>query len=386
MPEKSVAILFEPEGTWSLSAIEGIAEYARRHTRWRLLCAPRDRHGRLGIPPGWSGHGILTRLLTNEDRKRCLSSGLPTVDLEAIVESRYHRKLARVKTNNEVRARFVVDHLADLNLRQFVCFNPPHREYSQERLQVVQKVFRQSGFECRFFWKENEAAWHRLNWEEQQDFIRNWISELPTRTGIVTPDGRQGRLLSEWCYFLGIRIPDDLAIITCDDDGLLCSISSPPLSGVVLASRQHGYAAAELLNKMMEGEPAPSEPVLIEPLHVMTRQSTDLLTVGNEEIVRAIRYIRENACAGIQVCDVTKHLQVSRRWLEKQFHATVGHTMGHEIRKSRFDRAMSQLATTELSVEEIAVMCGFSTGARLCRSFRNSFGETPLDYRRRSRP
>ncbi len=386
MTERAVAILFDTVGTWSLSAIEGIADYIRRHARWRLLCAPTDQNGRIGIPQGWQGDGILTRLLTIEDRDRCLSYGVPVVDLEAIVEGKYFRRLARVRTNNEVRATLLVEHLRGLNLKHFACFNPPHHEYSQARFLATQAKFKEYRCSCNLFWKGTAQAWHRLNWKRQQEHIKNWISSLPSGTGVVAPDGRQGRLLCECCHFLDVRIPDDLVVITCDDDGLLNSISTPPISGVVLASRQHGYAAAELLDRMMDGEPAPKQPVSIDPLHIVTRQSTDILTLPNPDIVRAIRYIRENASEGIRVSDVANQLSVSRRWLEKQFLEVVGHTIGYEIRKARFERAKAQLEGTDLSVEQIAAMCGFSTGARLCRSFRQHFGETPLEYRRRSRP
>lgn len=386
MTERAVAILFDTVGTWSLSAIEGIADYIRRHARWRMLCAPTDRTGRVGIPQGWQGDGILTRLLTKEDRQRCLSYGVPVVDLETIVDGKYDRRLAQVQTNNEVRATLIVDHLRALKLKHFACFNPPHHEYSLKRLVATQLKFKESGASCSVFWKGSAQAWHRLNWKKQQEHIKNWIHSLRPGTGVVAPDGRQGRLLCEWCHFLGVNIPDEIAVITCDDDGLLNAISTPPISGVVLASRQHGYAAAELLDRMMNGEPAPKQPVLIDPLHIITRQSTDILTLPDTDVVRAIRYVREHACEGIRVSDVANQLSVSRRWLEKRFLEVVGHTVGYEIRKARFERAKSQLEGTELSVEHIAGICGFTTGARLCRSFRKHFGETPLDYRRRSRP
>ncbi|MFI4874044.1 MAG: substrate-binding domain-containing protein [Blastopirellula sp. JB062] len=384
--DRLVAILFDPEGTWSLKAIEGIAEYARRQGRWRLLCAPRNRGGRIELPPGWRGHGILTRFLTKEFRKECLAYGIPVVDLEAIVKGRYVDRLATVATNNQSRAKMVVEHLQSLHLEHFACFNPPHPEYSQERVKLIKALLQEQRIGCDLFWKRSAQVWYDLDWEEQQNHIQAWIKTLRPHTGVVTPDGRQGRLLSEWCYFLGIRIPDDLAVVTCDDDDLLSSISSPPLSGVALASKRHGYAAAELLEEMMNGNPAPKEPILIDPLHVVTRQSTDFLTQDNPVIVRAIRYIRENACVGIRVIDVVKHLAVSRRSLEQQFQAAVGHSLGQEIRKSRFEKALWQLSNTDMSVEEIAVSCGFSTGAHLCRSFQQNFGESPLAYRKRSRP
>ncbi len=381
--ERSVAILFDPEGTWSLAAIEGIAEYATRHGGWRLLCAPRDAQGRLQLPPGWRGDGILSRFLSHQARRQHLSYKIPIVDLETITFGTYNQLIANVVTDDEARAELIVKHLLSLERDKIACFNPPHPQYSQKRFEQVQEHLQQAGQECDLFWKYQDRVWFRYDWETQQNLIKTWLMKLPANTAIFTADGRQGRLVTEWCHFLKIRVPDDIAVLTGDDDGLLSSISSPPLSGVVLASKQHGFEAAALLDQMMDGAAAPKQPIRIKPLHISVRQSTDILNYDRPEIVQAIRFIRQNASLGINVSDVLNHIPISRRSLEQQFLETIGHTLGHEIRKVRFEKAQTQLANTDMTIEQIAASCGYSSASQLCRMFQKMLGETPLSYRKR---
>ncbi|QDS86928.1 Xylose operon regulatory protein [Rosistilla ulvae] len=381
--ERSVAILFDPEGTWSLAAIEGIAEYAKRHGGWRLLCAPRDAQGKLQLPPGWRGDGILSRFLSLQARRQHLSYKIPIVDLETITPGTYNPLIANVVTDDEARADLIVKHLLSLERDKLACFNPPHPQYSQKRFEQVQKKLREARQTCELFWKYRDKTWFKHDWETQQDLIKTWLTKLPPKTGVFAADGRQGRLITEWCHFLKISVPDDVAVLTGDDDGLLSSISSPPLSGIVLAAKQHGFEAAAMLDQMMDGADAPREPIRIKPLHVAVRQSTDILKYESPEIVQAIRFIRQNASLGINVSDVLNHIPISRRSLEQQFLETIGHTLGHEIRKVRFEQAQTQLANTDMTIEQIAASCGYSSASQLCRSFQKTLGETPLSYRKR---
>ena len=51
----------------------------------------------------------------------------------------------------------------------------------------------------------------------------------------------------------------------------------------------------------------------------------------------------------------------------------------------RLGKASELLLTTELSVTEIALACGFSGTSYFSESFRKLFGQTPLEYRRKKR-
>ncbi|QDS92429.1 Xylose operon regulatory protein [Roseimaritima multifibrata] len=382
--ERSVAILFDPEGSWSLAAIEGIAEYAKRHGGWRLLCAPRDSNGKLQLPPGWRGDGIISRFLSHQSRRQHLAYKIPIVDLETLTPGTYNPLIANVVTDDEARADLIVEHLLSLERDKLACFNPPHPQYSQHRVAKVQAKLQQAGHECDLFWKFQDKVWFKHDWESQQNLIRKWLLKLPANTGLFTADGRQGRLVTEWCHFLNLRVPEDLAVLTGDDDALLSAISSPPLSGIVLAAKQHGFEAAALLDQMLDGAAAPRQPIRIQPLHVAVRQSTDILKYDRPEVVQAIRFIRENASRGINVSDVLNQIPISRRSLEQLFLQTIGHTLGHEIRRVRFEKAKTQLANTDMTLERIAASCGYSSASQLCRRFQKMLGETPLSYRKRN--
>lgn len=383
--ERSIAVLWGPEGTWSIDAIQGVAEFAKLHGNWRMLFAPRDQQLRLRPPRGWKGDGILARLHTRQDRVRCLKYGIPVVDLETIVNTPYHRRLGNVITNDEVRCQIILAHFQHLQVKHIVCFNPPHLDYSGVRFQVFQNLARMAGYACPLFWSGSSRCWWQLKWAGQQALIKRWLKQLPRGTGIFTADGRQGCFLAEWCQFLDISIPDDIAIVTGDDDSLLCSISNPPLTGVMLAGKQHGFAAAALLQRMMNGESVPEEPIRIAPLRLIVRHSSDVLKFENPHVAQAIRYIHEHACDGINVNDVVQQVSISRRGLENHFLHDVGQTLSGEIRRVRLEKAKVELSNLNLSIRQIARTCGFAGVSQFCISFRKETGETPTSYRMRSR-
>ena len=91
-----------------------------------------------------------------------------------------------------------------------------------------------------------------------------------------------------------------------DNDELECELTSPPLSSVEIPGKRIGYEAAQLLDRIMLGKSATEEPLLLPPVRVVTRQSTDALVVEDPVVRAAMIYIRlhfsENI-GGRQRCD-----------------------------------------------------------------------------------
>jgi LacI family transcriptional regulator len=56
-----------------------------------------------------------------------------------------------------------------------------------------------------------------------------------------------------------------------------------------------------------------------------------------------------------------------------------------EIRRSHVERARRLLATTELSMAEVATQAGFASQPQLSRVFRQRTGQTPTAFRRQAR-
>ena len=50
---------------------------------------------------------------------------------------------------------------------------------------------------------------------------------------------------------IGAHVPEDVAVIGVDNDEMICELTTPPLSSVEQGSRQIGYQAAALLDRLM---------------------------------------------------------------------------------------------------------------------------------------
>ena len=379
---RHVAVLVETDDSWGRSLIQGIADYTENHGRWVLLIEPRDERRRLALPSGWQGDGVITRLGSRWMADHLRKVRVPVVDTDTVMLS--ETWAGRVITDDWERARMALDHFRDRGFERFAYFAPPKRRYSNVRGEAFRRTVQAAGFDCAVY-RPNYRVGRRVSWTEQREHVAEWLASLPRPIAVFTVDGHRGRELAEICHALGYRVPDEVAILAGDTDELMCNVSSPPLSSVQLASGRIGFEAAALLDRMMQGEPPPQDPIQIKPLFVIARQSTDILSIDDEYVVRALRFIRTHAAQGIVVEDVLRDVPVSRRGLEMQFRKLLGRSPAEEIRRVRLEKGKQLLSTTDMSIAEVATACGFANATRLGVAFRARFGITPLAYRRQAR-
>jgi len=134
----------------------------------------------------------------------------------------------------------------------------------------------------------------------------------------------------------------------------------------------------------MNGEKVKDD-VVIDPVGVKSRQSTDLLAIEDPEIAIAVRFIRENACAGIRVDDVLDQIPLSRRAMETRFRHAVGRPPHMEIRRVQLERVKELLIGSDFKLEKIADMTGFSSAQYLAGLFHRVVGMTPGSWRTNGR-
>jgi LacI family transcriptional regulator len=151
---------------------------------------------------------------------------------------------------------------------------------------------------------------------------------------------------------------------------------------VVPNARGIGYEAAALLDQLMRGGPEPTAPMLIPPVEVVTRLSTDVNAIADPDVAAALRYIREHACEGIAVANVLAHVPVSRSVLQRRFRGLLGRSIHSVIAGVRLERAKRLLIETDLPLAAIAERAGFSHVEYLSAAFRQATGSPPGTYRR----
>ncbi|WP_417737712.1 substrate-binding domain-containing protein [Rosistilla oblonga] len=376
---KQIALLIDPDDTWGRSVIQGIASAARNVLPWNLWIAPRDDQGRLRVPRNWRGDGIIAAIRDDKTAEHVESMKLPTVIVSSWEQgpSDWHR----VNTDDRKRAEMALAHFRQRGLSHFAYYGPPSQRYSPSRGQRFQEVVQQAGFSCDTY----RSPSLRRDKQSLQERTLQWLHQAARPLAVFAADPHSGIVLSEVCNAVGFRVPEEIAILVGDTDDLLCEISDPPLSSIVLASEQIGMTSVGVLETLLEGKPVAAKAQFIPPQRVIERQSSEMLAVEDPLFVDALRFIREQAHTGIQVGDVLRVVPISRRSLEQRFKQLLNCTPADEIRRIKLERVKQLLISTENTVEQIAEGSGFCGPAQLCFTFKRHVGLTPIAFRLSSR-
>lgn len=211
--------------------------------------------------------------------------------------------------------------------------------------------------------------------------ICEWVKQLPRPCGIFCATDLAAMEVLAMCRYHGIAVPEELAVLGCDNDEYWCETARPPLSSVSIPWRRVGYTAAEWVDRLLMGRKPPrSRYVLIEPTGVVVRQSTDVVAISQPELARALQYTRDHACEGITVKELLDAVGIERRRLYALFTNHLGRTPHEEIRRIQIEKAKELLVNTDLPQREICRAVGLSM-VYFNINFRNVVGKSPGAYR-----
>ncbi|MBR1813233.1 MAG: helix-turn-helix domain-containing protein [Lachnospiraceae bacterium] len=102
---------------------------------------------------------------------------------------------------------------------------------------------------------------------------------------------------------------------------------------------------------------------------------------GEKYLIQIIRYIRQNYQT-VTLTDLARSIHLSKQYVCRIIRQQTGDTYSTLLNRTRMQIACDYLAESDLSVEEIAYMCGFSEPANFTRQFKKDIGKTPSIYRR----
>ncbi|OGV68314.1 MAG: hypothetical protein A2283_13455 [Lentisphaerae bacterium RIFOXYA12_FULL_48_11] len=375
-----VAVVVDTTDEWGRSIVRGIGNYSRACGSWRVWLWSWGRNAPMPLPAKWDGHGIIAGVY-NHDLARALSAiRKPIVNISA---SRIQDvNLPRVTTDIRAAACLAAEYLLDCGLRHFAYYGLHSDIYVQNYCQEFVSALGRAGCECRVFDSGGETD-PSVDSDVRQCALTSWLKALPKPVGVLAWPTLYARQVVNACRDAELNVPEQVAVLAGDEDNVLCDVCYPSLSGVALNSERIGYEAAALLERLMHGGHKPRKPVLIEPVGVVTRQSTDTLAIDDADVARAVAFIRDNVTKPIGVGDVLRSVSLSRRRLELRFRDVLGRTPAAEIRRVHLERAKQLLAETNMSVSAVAAGSGFGSSEYLSRIFKRDTGLTPHKYRDR---
>ena len=118
-----------------------------------------------------------------------------------------------------------------------------------------------------------------------------------TPIGVYVGQEVYGRVVVQAGHRRGWRIPEDVAIVAGKNEETLCERPRPTLTSIEIGYDRIGYAAADLLGRLMAGHVRPAEPIRLAPLGLVVRESTDFFAVDNPVVARRWRTSRRIATA-----------------------------------------------------------------------------------------
>ena len=225
----------------------------------------------------------------------------------------------------------------------------------------------------------------KRRWASEQKSLAEWLCNLPKPIGLMACNDDRGREVLEACHSARIEVPEEIAVIGVDNDSLLCDLASPPLSSVALNAERGGFEAAEALHNRMSGMATTPQRIVVEPLYVVSRRSTNMVAVDDDDVAAALRFIRDHSGQPTRVDDVAEAVGLSRRMLEIRFRDALGRSLNDEIQRNHLDTAKRLLAETDWPMEKIALASGYNGASYLCALFQRFLGINPTEYRSRVR-
>jgi len=373
--------------TWQHRLMAGALRYADAHPRIliRGFAPAHDLEATAGELQSWGAEGIFG-FLEYEDVNRlfgALKRRLPLVNSALSAE---RPGMVTVLGDFSAFVETAVGHLRQLGLRSLAVL--VLEEGPQVRQNLVQTFLRIARPRNPAKASLIYAADRTCLWNPEAPVkpvpkrLAHWLIELPKPAGILCCHLGGGGYIIRCCRALGLRVPEDVAVIGSDDTDL-CLASDPTLTSVLLSLETVGFEAMRLLMDMIARRPPASSTVRLRCADLHVRESTGARRPEICDIGGALQCIQEQACRGITVQEVMRQTQrVSRVTFHRRFQETVGKTPAQAIRDRQLQEVRRLLTGTELPVAMISDLCGFSSPKVLARLFRAAEGTTLRAYRK----
>ncbi len=295
--------------------------------------------------------------------------------------------LPRVIADDVAVGRLAAEYFLERGFSHYLFFGYKEFYWSNLRLEGYRGALARRGKRPTVHLTADGAAWNLAAIAEK--IVGGTVSRSDSPVAIFCANDCCAVMVVEACLHAKIQIPEQAAVLGVDDDELLTCLREPNISSIQLNCYRIGYEAMQHLladkpSGKAAGRAAPRT-ILIPPLSVASRRSTDIIAVEDALVRRAIAFIRDHLHEGMNIKMLLYALGVSRTTLETRFKRQLGRPPAEEVRRQRLLRASEMLASGESTIGDIGRRVGFSSAQLFSESFCRYKKMTPLAYRKTMR-
>ena len=373
---KQIALAF-PMGVSHLERVAyGIRRYSRERGNWQLITNPEKHILEINQLANWHGDGVIGFINTEEEAALIHKMKIPAVNLSGALEK---SPIPRVRVNYYEMGSMGAEHLISRGFDNFAYYGIKDVWYAQE----IGRGFKETvlDFDKKFSQYDAQSTLSG-NWSGGDENLVKWLQELPKPVAMQAAHDPRALEVLQTCIRNGIKIPEELALLGTNNDGITCELAQPTLSSIPRDGEQIGYEAAKLLDRMMNGEKAPTEDVVISPIKVVDRESTAYLALKDPDLLKAVQYIKKNIDKQINVNTICQYICRSRRWLEYSFKKEMNLSPLEFITQTRVNKAKEFLSDSEnFKLSAVAYMSGFSSTDQMNKAFKKFYAKSARHFR-----
>ena len=377
-----ILLLTDFSSGYSRNLLKGIVRYSKEVGNWSFQRMPlyyRMLYGENGVvewAKKWQADAIIAQL-TDVNIELLNDLNIPIILQNYRDRNKAVSNLTGDYFNTGVMAaKFFLNR----GYRNFAFYGFKGAIWSRERADGYSHEIEKQGYKLAILENDNKD---REEWSYNHTVLGNWLQSLPKPVALFACDDHFALQISETCNVYNINVPDDIAILGVDNDDLLCNISDPPLSSIVLDVENGGYNAGKLLHQLITKEITEPFNIVVNPLIIERRKSTEKYAVSDKNIRTILNYIEKNYANHLSVEELVKQVPLSRRVLEKKFKEETGESLYQYIQNYRIDQFTRLLITTDYSLFEAALQSGFENYKNVSRIFRKYKSLSPAEYRKR---
>lgn len=376
-----VAVIVETSTLFGRKLLSGVAQYLRETRPWSVHLTERSVND--ATPPwieSWEGDGIITRIASPEIREAIRDKKIPVVDLN---EQLGGMGVPQISNDHVAIGRMAAEHLLTRGFQRFGFLGHASHRWSDVRGRAFAETVEAEGYPCdRFIDRPiSVAGLKEGSWQTELDDIADWVASLEKPVGIMAAGDYRGVQLLTACRQAGVAVPEQAAVVGVGADDVPCQFADPPLSSVMLNAWRMGYEAAALLDRLMQGHVPEQTEILIPPLDVVVRRSSDVRAISDPLVATAVNFIHENVRNGINVEAVLRRLNVARTTLQNHFRSALNRSIHDVLIEARLGAVKELLLETPLSVAEISARCGFQYPEYMSAALKRHTGCSPAQYR-----
>ena len=383
-----IGVMIERVRAYGRNLCEGIVRFCKERDDWSLVML--DWSDRTSQKALRHLDGFIVRITDRRCAATFARTGRPTIDVLCHVP---HPGIGNCDQHATSIGQIAVRHFIEHRFTRFAFFGHEGQPYSDRRRSAFAECLRLNHCSCSIY-PTPKRAFRDFNTTvireeryvagaESKD-IGKWIAGLDKPVAVLCSNDLRAYQLINECNRLGIKVPEEVAVLGVDNDELTCCFTTPTISSIDPNARQIGYAAAKALSEMIERPGRGTVPqIAVKPSGLVERGSTQTYPIDPPWLSDALVFIRGNVAKRLAATDVFEHVKRSHTVVDAAFRKALNSTVSKEIARSRISEARRLLDSSTLPIGQIAQLSGYATVQYFTNSFTAATGCSPAAYRTR---